>query len=111
MDIRSLFEGKSEEGFFIKTKPAPELPSNQKAALIRKGNALFNEGNVELAKRIFITLRYGDGLIRVGDYHFKRNEYLEAFRLYWMANEKVKSEKLIEKMAQIIREWIRAGGE
>jgi len=111
MDIRSLFEGKPGEGFFIKTKAAPDITGSQRAALIRKGNALFNEGNIELAKRIFITLRYGDGLIRVGDYHFKRNEYLEAFRMYWMANEKVKSEKLIEKMAQVIREWIRAGGE
>lgn len=111
MDIRSLFEGKPGEGFFIKKTPSPDIPGNQRAALTRKGNVLFNEGNIELAKRIFITLRYGDGLIRVGDYHFKRNEYLEAFRMYWMANEKVKSEKLIEKMAQVIREWIRAGGE
>ncbi|GAB4221793.1 MAG: hypothetical protein Kow009_13060 [Spirochaetales bacterium] len=110
MDIRSLFEGKPEEGFFVKTTAPPPIPSSQRAALVRKGNALFNEGNIELAKRIFITLRYGDGLIRVGDYHYKRNEFLEAFRMYWLANEKVKSEKLIEKMAQVIREWIHAGG-
>ncbi|HOV38012.1 MAG TPA: hypothetical protein PLG79_04760 [Spirochaetales bacterium] len=110
MDIDSLFKGKPEEGFLVRITPAPDLPAEQRVTLIRKGDALFNEGNIDLAKRIFITVRYGDGLIRIGDYHLKRNEFLEAFRMYWAANEKVKSEKLIEKMAAVIREWISVGG-
>lgn len=104
------FDGIPGEGFLVRTDPPPNLPGDQKAALIRKGNLLFNEGNVELAKRIFLTLRYGDGLIRLGDYYFKKNQPLEAFRMYWIAKEKRKSDALIEKMAHVIQELLKSGG-
>jgi hypothetical protein len=107
MDIRDIFAGKSQEGFFLVAgnKP-PVISKEQRAALIRKGNELFNRGDHATAKRIFLTARYGDGLIRMGDHYYKKREPLEAFRMYWLAKEKVKSEKLIEKMAAVIREWL-----
>lgn len=84
------------------------LTPQQKTALIRKGNELFNGGNVLEAKRIFLTVGYSDGLIRVGDYHMSRSEPLEAFRMYWLAPDRAKSEPMIEKMAQIVQVWLRA---
>jgi hypothetical protein len=107
MDIRDIFEGKAQEGFFLTAGSSPPVISKeQRAALIRKGNELYNRGDLATARRIFLTARYGDGLIRMGDHYYKKREPLEAFRMYWLAKEKVKSDILIEKMAAVIRDWL-----
>ena len=56
---------------FIKvaTENKIELSSQQRIALIRKGNELFNQGEFEKAKRIFLTTSYSDGLTRIGQYY------------------------------------------
>jgi len=93
---------------FIKTgRSEVPLSAQQRTVLIRKGNELFNRGNVEQAKRIFVTAHYTDGMIRVGDYYMKQNEPLEAFRMYWLAPERRKSEYLIERMAGVVRNWLK----
>lgn len=91
---------------FLKTTAPVHITAEQRSALIRKGNVLFNEGKIDQARRIFITAHYTDGLIRVGDYHMKRNEPLEAFRMYWLAPERRKVEAMLEKMAGVIRSWL-----
>ena len=58
------------------------------------------------AQRIYITSGYGDGLIRVGDYYYKKRRPMDAFRMYWLAKDKTRSDKLIEKMAAVIRIWL-----
>lgn len=85
----------------------PEISAQQKTVLIRKGNELFNHGRIDDAKRIFLTVGYSDGIIRVGDYHMKKNQPLEAFRMYWLAPDRGKTEPMIEKMAQIVQAWLR----
>jgi len=80
----------------------------EKVALIRKGNELFNKGQYELAKRIFVTTGYSDGLIRLGDYYLAEKNPLEAFRMYWLAPSKKHVEAMTEKMAKIIRLWLDA---
>lgn len=94
---------------FLKTSRGPvgQLSAQQRTMLIRKGNDLFNHGRTEEAKRIFLTTGYTDGLVRVGDYYLKHNEPLEAFRMYWLAPERHKSEHLIERMAAVVRSWLR----
>ncbi len=87
--------------------PAGRLSPQQRTVLIRKGNEFFNHGRTEEAKRIFLTTGYTDGLVRMGDYYLKRNEPLEAFRMYWLAPERHKSEHLIERMAAVVRSWLR----
>ncbi len=98
---------------FVKVAAArrPGLSLEQKSALIRKGNELFNSGKVLEAKRIFLTVGYSDGLIRVGDHHMRQNEPLEAFRMYWLAPDRVRAEPMIEKMAQIVQAWLRTDEE
>ena len=87
------------------------LTKEQKAALIRKGNALFNEGKYEVAKRIFMTTGYSDGLIRLGDHYYKKKEALEAFRMYSLAPSKRSVDRMVEKMASIIRAWLKENKE
>ena len=82
----------------------------QRVALIRKGNELFNAGMIEQAKRVFITTGYGDGLSRIGDYYYDKEEPLEALRMYWMAPSPRKVENMMERMAAIVQKWLKEEG-
>ena len=98
---------------FIKTSAvgSTTLSAQQRTVLIRKGNELFNKGHLEQAKRIFLTARYTDGIVRIGDYYMKKNQPLEAFRMYWLAPDRSKSEHLIERMAGVIRGWLKESND
>ena len=91
---------------FIKTA-GPALDGGQRAALIRRGNEFFNTGKYEEAKRIFLTTRYTDGLMRLGDYYYKQQQILEAFRMYWLAPDHRKTDYLVERMAAVVRGWLK----
>ena len=96
-----------KEGFLKIVAPVrTEVDSARKAALIRKGNQLYNEGDIATAKKIFLTLGYTDGIARVGDYHYNKNEYWEAYRLYRLAPAPDKAEHLARRMADVIRKWM-----
>ncbi len=82
------------------------LPQDKRAALIRKGNELFNKGSYELARRIFITARYSDGLIRMGDLYYKRKKHLLALQMYWLAPCPEKVEVLVGRMASVMSKWL-----
>jgi hypothetical protein len=93
---------------FLKSAAAPiALSSQQRAVLVRKGNELFNRGEIEAARRVFLTTGYTDGLVRVGDHYLQRSQPLEAFRMYWLAPEGSKSDRMIEKMAAVLRAWLK----
>lgn len=76
-DLKKQIDNKNSSFGFIKTTDAPlqELSDQQKVALNRKANALFNEGKTDLAERIFITTGYSDGLTRVGGVYEKIRIY------------------------------------
>jgi hypothetical protein len=96
-----------EDGFLKTTGLKNEdLTSQQRAVLTRKGNEIFNKGDVEKAKRIFLTLGYSDGLIRVGDYYFENNNHIEAIRMYKAAPAPEKIRDLSAKLALIVRKWL-----
>ncbi|MFP4364462.1 MAG: hypothetical protein ACLFR1_11420 [Spirochaetia bacterium] len=96
-----------KEGFIKVQRPAsPKIPAATKSALIRKGNELYNNGKIDQAKRIFLTTGYSDGLIRLGDYYSKKNDSLEALRMYWLAPAPDKVNAIIEKMVMIIQKWL-----
>jgi hypothetical protein len=96
-----------EKGF-IKIPESGGIPLSpeRKVILLRKGNQLFNEGDIETAGRIFITIGYTDGLIRVGDYYYSHNNTLEALRMYKAAPSQEKVDMIVQKMANIVRGWL-----
>ena len=98
---------------FIKTSAVgtANLSAQQRTVLVRKGNELFNNGNIDQAKRIFLTAGYTDGIVRIGDYYMKQKQPLEAFRMYWLAPDRSKSEHLIERMAGVIRGWMKESND
>ena len=105
-------KGIPKEGFLkINLTEQASLTSTQRVALIRKGNELLNAGKIEAAKKIFITTRYGDGLTRIGDYYSKKQNHLEALRMYWIAPAPRKREQLVEKLAGVVKTWISDEGK
>ena len=99
-----------KEGFLkITRNRAAELPKEQRIALIRKGNELFNQKKYDIAKRIFLTTGYSDGLIRLGNLYLNQNMPLEAFRMYWLAPDQKKVEAMLEKTVAIIKKWLKEG--
>jgi len=96
-----------KEGFLKVAAPKrTEIDSARKAALIRKGNEFFNSGDIDTAKRIFLTCGYTDGIIRAGDRCYKDANYWEAYRLYTLAPAPERVDYLIKKMAHVIQDWI-----
>jgi hypothetical protein len=106
MNKTSVFDGCEGEAVFIKeTAPLP-LDGASKAALNRKGNVSINAGDVESARRIFLTTGYSDGLSRVGDCYKKEGRMLDALRMYRLAHNGAKQEEIIAQAALLIRELI-----
>lgn len=98
----------SSRGFLkVSAEEAATMPGSQRAALIRKGNEFFNAGQYATAQRIFITVRYSDGLIRVGEQLMKQGDPLEAFRMFWIAGDSRRVAEMSEQMAMVIRKWLR----
>ncbi|MEL3909185.1 MAG: hypothetical protein P1P64_09310 [Treponemataceae bacterium] len=91
--------------FFLKTTET-KLSVEQKIVLNRKGNELFNKGRIEMAAKIFATTGYSDGLNRVGDFFYKKNEKLVALKYYKLANNKHNVDIIIQDLTQVIRTMI-----
>ncbi|MDR1232425.1 MAG: hypothetical protein LBK61_13610 [Spirochaetaceae bacterium] len=87
-------------------KPGVSIDTSQKAFLNRKGNMLFNEGNVEGARRIFVTTGYSDGLSRIGDYYRKQGKVIDALQMYRIAPNKRKADELVMSIALLIRSML-----
>jgi hypothetical protein len=106
MDYKKVFDKFNDQGFFVKTSAKPGLDGTVKASLNRRGNVLFNQGDVEGARRIFITTGYSDGLCRIGDYYQSKGRLLDALRMYWIAPDRSKSEPIIIHLSEIIKHLI-----
>jgi len=111
MDYKSIFEKIQGQDSFIKTTARPTIDGTQKAALNRKGNIFYNSGNVEEARRIFLTTGYSDGLVRVGDYYNSKGRSLDALRMYWLAPDHKKAEPIIMQLSAVIQNLIHNEGE
>jgi hypothetical protein len=107
MDYKKVFEKFDDENFFVKTTGRTVLDASQKAALNRKGNTIFNNGDIEGAKRIFITTGYSDGLVRIGDAYRAQGRLLDALKMYWQAPDKTKAEPVIVELSRLLRKLMR----
>ncbi|MDR1047885.1 MAG: hypothetical protein LBL64_08920 [Treponema sp.] len=104
MDYKKVFEKFDGESFFVKTTGRTVLDASQKAALNRKGNTAFNNGDIEGAKRIFITTGYSDGLVRIGDAYKAQGRLLDALKMYWQAPDKTKAEPIIMQLSRLLQD-------
>jgi len=71
------------------------LSDTQKSELMRRGNALFNEGRYFEAGKIFAVIGYKTGLIRLGDlFYFEKEMPLVAYGFYRNAQHKPMLDKI-----------------
>jgi len=110
MNLESIFEKFDDQNAFIKTTKNSAIEGTQKVILNRKGNALFNSGDIEGARRIFLTTGYSDGLVRVGDYYNSRGRPIDALRMYWIAPDRKKAEPIIFQLSAVIQNLLHDGG-
>lgn len=103
-DLKKQIQDKQGAQGFIKVTDSPvsALTTEQKAVLNRKGNVFYNEGDIENARRIFVTTGYSDGLTRVGDTYMEKKEGIKALKQYFLAHNKKKSEPICEDLAKIV---------
>ena len=106
MDFKKIFERFEKPSGFLKTTAKPGIDGSTKAALNRKGNVLFNAGDVEGARRIFLTTGYSDGLSRVGDFYKSQGKLLDALKMYWTAPDRTKADPIILQLSEIVRHFI-----
>ena len=111
MDYKSIFDNFKDQNTFIKTTIKPFIDGSQKAALNRKGNILFNAGDIEGARRIFLTTGYSDGLVRIGDHYNSKGRPLDALRMYWIAPDRKKAEPIISQLSVIIQSLLHQEGD
>ena len=105
---KAVNEHKIQDGFIkVTDNPIGSLTSEQKVSLNRKANELFNNGDIEGARRIFQTTGYSDGLTRVGYYYVNHNESLKALKFYYLAHNKRDSEPIYENIANVISNIIK----
>ncbi|MDR3248572.1 MAG: hypothetical protein LBT39_07285 [Treponema sp.] len=111
MDCKKVFEKFEDQNVFVKTTVNPLLDGTLKVSLNRKGNILFNQGDIEAARRIFITTGYSDGLSRIGDHYKSQGRLLDALKMYWIAPDHTKSEPIIVQLSELMRSLINEGKE
>lgn len=101
------------ESNFIKVtdRPNAALSSEDKVILNRKANVMFNEGNIEAARRVYTTTGYSDGLTRVGNRYMEKKKPLTALKQYILAHNKKESDKIYEKIALLISAMLHDGAE
>ncbi len=87
------------------------ISSRERAELIRKGNALFNQGEIEKAAKIFKAVKYVDGLIRIGDYYYKKGQIIFALKYYNEANYKKRINEAIKDIINTFKIWLNDKNE
>jgi hypothetical protein len=112
MDYKKVFERFEEDSLgrkpgFTKTTTQTPLDAAQKAMLNRKGNVLFNAGDVENARKIFLATGYSDGLSRVGDAYQKQGRLMEALRMYQIAPNHRKFDEMAMRLSAIIQNLLK----
>ena len=78
----------------------------KRVQLIRKGNQLFSEGKIEITERIFVTIDYKDGLVRLEDYYLKNNNLSKSAEMYFLSGNESKINAFCKKSALIIKEFL-----
>ncbi|MDR3115764.1 MAG: hypothetical protein LBU25_09630 [Treponema sp.] len=111
MDYKKFFDKFADQDIFIKTTQKAKIDRAQKAALNRKGNMLYNAGDIEGAKKIFLTTGYSDGLSRIGDYYKSQDRYVDALRMYWIAPDHTKFESIAMQFSVLIKNLIHEEGD
>lgn len=62
---------------------------------------------MEMAEKIFVSISYKDGLIRLGDHYYKKGQILQALDLYKKAQFQPRIQELAEQMLAALKTWLK----
>ena len=83
------------------------MDNKDRSALIRRGNELYNNGDLKNALKIFLTTHYQDGIVRVADHlYYEEENTIGAIKLYKKAGYQKKIDEFAEKAAITIQTWL-----
>ncbi|MCG8572174.1 MAG: hypothetical protein MJB14_18740 [Spirochaetes bacterium] len=82
------------------------VDSKTRAQLIRKGNEFFTQGNITAAEKIFVTVDYKDGILRLADYYFENHDLYKACDMYFRTENNAKISAFCEQMAKAIQKML-----
>jgi len=84
------------------------MDKSEKVQLIRKGNELFNEGNVYQALQIFVKTGYRDGILRAADHiYYEKKQPLMALKFYRMINRQDRVDEIFGRMMFAFSKLVR----
>ena len=84
-----------------------EIDPKDRPKLIRKGNELFNKGEMENAAKIFWIADYRDGLIRVGEYLlYQEKKPFQALLYFKKAKCQKKIDEILGRMFWGLEKWL-----
>lgn len=84
------------------------MKDDEKAALARKGNEFFNNGNIAEAIKYFVKSGYRDGIMRVADYYyFDKKQPLIALKFYKMINRKDRVDEIYARMIFALNKMLK----
>lgn len=96
-----------------------EIKDSTRSALVRKGNELFNQKDIEGAYRCYLTASYYGGIEKIADYYnFEKKNIIKAMQLYKFimredsnlggnVRAKQKLSKLSESVVKVLRKWLK----
>lgn len=84
-----------------------KVDSATRVLLIRKGNEFFSRGDIKSAEKIFVTVDYKDGILRLGDYYFHHNDLYKAAEMYFMSENESRINAFSAKCAKIIAHMMK----
>lgn len=91
----------------LERKVSTSLSQKDRILLIRKGNSFFNDGFIEQARKIFITVGYQDGIMRIRDYYLEKNNFKEALKVDKQNFFNSFSGGIGKSFAEIIHWWMK----
>ncbi len=84
------------------------MDNSERVELIRRGNELFNEGNVYQAMKIFVKSRYRDGILRAADViYYDKKQPLVALQFYKMIKRQDRVEEILGRMVFAFSRFIK----
>lgn len=96
-----------------------EINDSTRSALIRKGNELFNQKDIDGAYRCYITASYFGGIEKIADYYnFDKKNPIKAMQLYKFilkedsnlggnVRAKKKLDILAQSVVRVLRKWLK----
>jgi hypothetical protein len=88
-----------------------KVDPSTRVKLIRKGNEFFSDGKIEQAEKIFVTVDYKDGLVRLGDHYLAKNDLVKSAEMYFLSENRSKIDAFCKKSALIIEKMLKEDKE